>query len=714
MRKIYIPLVFSLICLNLLPYIAFSQTVNSEEIKTVARKFYFERLQNTEKIPFNNIQLSEIHTKYDDGLPLYHICEMNKGGYVIVSASKRTTPVLAYSFDAPIFLDNSAPGFDAWMAFYGRQIKHAEQNSITPSDGIEDEWLRLTNSSLSDCKDISGQKSVLPLISSRWNQSNFYNGMCPQDPDGPGGRAYAGCVATAMGQLLYYHRWPITGTGSYAYNHPVYGTIQTDFANTTFDWDDMPNQISRPNHAIAELLFSLGVSVDMNYGPNGSGMWNHSAARSMRNYFKYCPETEYIFRDSTTLAWDSIIIANLDAHKPLYYAGWTVDPADSSGHAFVCDGYQGFDYFHFDWGWGGSFNGYFYLNNLSPGGADFNFRQELIKDIYPDTINETYPLYCASPKVLTDIVGSIEDGSGILDYQNNASCAWLIEPELNVTNIKLLFNKLDTEQNKDLIRIYNGNSTASPLVGTYSGSTIPNEITINGKKAYVTFTSDDSITSGGFCINYTASVPVYCTAMQTLTAPNGTFGDGSNQYPYNYLTNCRWRITPPGAENITITFTNFNVDSLNDVVEIWDMSSSPATVIDTYTGSIMPAAKTYSSANLMVWFKTNTFEPKSGWELQYQASLTDIQNTDDMQVLFNIYPNPSNEKVYVDFSALQTGLYTVEVITLSGSTVFAYSTSVSATGQDVQTLDLPQLPSGLYIVKLSTPLKSFYKKLILY
>jgi hypothetical protein len=113
---------------------------------------------------------------------------------------------------------------------------------------------------------------------------------------------------------------------------------------------------------------------------------------------------------------------------PLYYAGWSVP--NINGHAFVCDGYQNGDYFHFNFGWSGSDNGYYYLDNLTPGGNNFNLAQELIINIYPDTVNYTYPPYCSGSTSLTYKQGSFTDGSGpARDYLQGTDCSWLINPQ---------------------------------------------------------------------------------------------------------------------------------------------------------------------------------------------------------------------------------------------------------------------------------------------
>jgi hypothetical protein len=54
----------------------------------------------------------------------------------------------------------------------------------------------------------------------------------------------------------------------------------------------------------------------------------------------------------------------------------------TGGHSFVCDGYQG-DYFHFNWGWGGACDGYYYLHDLTPGLRNFNDDQMAVFSIRP-------------------------------------------------------------------------------------------------------------------------------------------------------------------------------------------------------------------------------------------------------------------------------------------------------------------------------------------
>ncbi len=332
------------------------------------------------------------------------------------------------------------------------------------------------------------------MLNTTWDQGNYYNAMCPADAGGPGGHCYAGCVATAVGQLMFYHRWPNQGTGEYSYTHPVYGEQYANFGETTYNWNGMETYLNRPNNHIALLLNHLGVSFDMDYGPDGSGMWNHSAANSMRNFFKYGPQTQYIFRDTTTMNWDSILIANLDARKPLYYAGWE-GVGSLNGHAFVCDGYAPDNFYHFNWGWSSSYDGYFLLSALTPGGNNFNFAQEVIKDIYPDTLQYNYPEFCTGPDTIESISGTFSDGSNMVDYPGNSDCFWLVQPNEpdfdSITSINLDFPYFDLSEN-DRVRVYQGADTTATMIADITGNLPPSTISIPANTFLVRFTSDEN------------------------------------------------------------------------------------------------------------------------------------------------------------------------------------------------------------------------------
>ncbi len=241
--------------------------------------------------------------------------------------------------------------------------------------------------------------------------------MCPEDPEGPGGHAYAGCVATAMSQIMYYWRYPETGQGSHGY-YSDYGWLEANFSETEYDWEAMQNVSDAKNPwAIGLLQYHAGVSVDMGYGPNGSGAWGSDARNSLVNYFRY-PDAHYMSRDDyNTTEWKEMIIEELDSNRPIAYYGYS----ESAGHAFVCDGYQD-DFYHFNFGWGGASNGYYALNDIN----GFHYWQQMITQIFPSDTD--YPNYNEGDFILNEISGSITDGSGpVYDHKSNTSASWLID-----------------------------------------------------------------------------------------------------------------------------------------------------------------------------------------------------------------------------------------------------------------------------------------------
>ncbi|QKX03629.1 T9SS type A sorting domain-containing protein [Aquimarina sp. TRL1] len=111
---------------------------------------------------------------------------------------------------------------------------------------------------------------------------------------------------------------------------------------------------------------------------------------------------------------------------------------------------------------------------------------------------------CNGGAVLTAINGAFTDGSGNQDYPTNRNCSWLIRPE-NGGTVTLRFDAFNTEANYDFVTIYDGENTAAPQLGRFSGRTIPAAITSTGNAMYVQFTSDEIITASGWSARYEAN-----------------------------------------------------------------------------------------------------------------------------------------------------------------------------------------------------------------
>jgi hypothetical protein len=702
------------IVLMAVPFWVLSGNISKEQASKVAHNFYFERANLSKPVNYNEISISKVRS-FGKTNTVYYVCDVYPAGFVVVSASSKVIPVLAYSFDSNFSESTDLPeGFNTWMKHYENQIDYAVSNNILPSEDITVEWNRLLSDDFSADSDIRLLQSVAPLLVSKWNQDSPYNNWCPTDPAGPGGRCYAGCVATAMGQLLNYYRFPQQGQGSYSYTHPEYGTISANFGATTYQWEGMVSSTTKPNDPIGELLFHQGVSVDMDYGPDGSGMWNHKAAYSLKTHFRYGPETQYYFRDSISIDWDSLLITNLDQRKPLYYAGWA-GVQSPSGHAFVCDGYQPGNYYHFNWGWGGSQDGYFYTGNLTPGGNNFNFAQEVIP-MFPDTLQNMYPLNCQGLTTITYLRGSVEDGSGWFNYQDNATCSWLISPQDpeydSIKSIKITFLKFDTEAVGDTLFIYDGPDETFPLIGAYSGNLIPGVIVSEGNQVFLKFHTNASTSHAGWLFDYESIFPVYCSGTTTFNDPSGSIEDGSGEKKYSNNSVCRWKILPENGLPVTFFFTTFELVDTTDFVKIYDLQTQE--LLGNFTGSQLPPPVTANSGKMMILFMTNSSGNSQGWSGEYISSAVGSDEMPQSKIETHVYPNPAKGVICIEkfSSSVNEQDLTIRVFSTVGQLVLTNNVKLLP-GLNKITLNIEALSPSAYIMFLGDGKQKEVKKIII-
>lgn len=462
-----------------------SQSIKDVQVSAAAEKFF-----HAKDIRF----IAELRPEYQEEFPdLIFIQNRIGRGFLVATREETFYPVIAYSDEANI--DIMPPGVRWYFRWVQDEISEARNKKIT-SIQFRDTWATFLDEGKLP---VQTNLAVAPLLTTRWNQDCYYNELCPEHVDGPCGHCYAGCVATAMAQVMKFHSYPEQGQGSHMYGTNLYPDLSANFGATTYLWDSMPAQLTASNLPVATLLYHCGVSVNMDYGPDGSGSSLSLATEALVTYFKYASYTSYIDRDGIDDGtWAEIMKNELLARRPLVYAGC----GNGGCHAFVVDGIDASGKFHVNWGWGGAYDGYYSLSNFKPGGVDFNSNQRMITGLEPA---ETDMVYCSALQVYTNLTDTIEDGSGAERYGNNTSCSWLIQPP-GAGLIYIYFTKLATEKDADEIRIYQGANTNAPLVATISGYELPSQpILVWGNAAYVTFTSDDILRSDGFSFYYTTS-----------------------------------------------------------------------------------------------------------------------------------------------------------------------------------------------------------------
>lgn len=638
----------------------FAEVIPVDLAKKVAKNIYFERANLINTKNFDGINLTLVATEQSEQTPAYYIFNVgNKEGFIIVSADNSVKPILGYGFKGTFKLDNIPPGLQLLLDEYKAEINDAQVNKRATSSEVKQLWEHYIFGTENNLKG-GGLKSVTPLVLAEWNQDNFYNTSCPEDAQGPDGHVYVGCVAVAMCQIMKYWNYPETGTGSktsYSYLNGGYGNFIVNFANQTYYWKNMPISESMYNTDLEDLLFQAGVAVNMHWGADGSASSTQALESALQNYFKYSSNLYYVQRSSySDTQWLNLMKGEIDNKRPVAYAGQGPD----GGHLWNCDGYQS-DQLHMNWGWGGAYNGYYTIDNLAPGGTTFDSGFEGVVNIYPSS---NYPEGC-SAETISGREGSFNDGSGNTNYLNNLSCTYLLHPACG-SYIDLSFDRFNVEAN-DVINIYDGNTTAAPLLATYSGSNPPTStITSSDDYMLVEFVTDNSGNQEGWYASYESG---YCKLSKTLTAPSGTFEDGSGTCDYENGAYCRWFIEPDnGSTSINIDITQWDIPSSEtyDYIQIY-AGTTTTNLVAKYTGADNPTSVVVPEGSSLVRFVTSSTIVGGGWSLNYSGVVGDavLASVSDVK----IFPNPCVNDATIALTLKSSDNIIIKVINLLGETV---------------------------------------------
>lgn len=292
------------------------------------------------------------------------------GQTVIAPADDAFAPVLGY-LDRPVTdWSQLPPAFKYWLDEYTRQIDW--QRSSRP-----DQYWQAAAST-------GRERAIPPLVTAQWGQGAPFNAYAPVIGST---RAWAGCVATAMAQVLYYHKYPTHGSGSFSYTRDG-SSGSFDYENTTFDWASMRDTYApgtytqQEGDAAAVLTYACATGVQMGYTAYGSGAQVFRAPLFMLTHLGYDRAVRWVGRKYySTNEWAQMIYNDLAEGLPVMYGGLSA----GGGHEFVCDGYNLGDYFHINWGWDGMCDGYFRLQALTPdrqgaGGSSTNDGFNIIQD----------------------------------------------------------------------------------------------------------------------------------------------------------------------------------------------------------------------------------------------------------------------------------------------------------------------------------------------
>ena len=376
------------------------KTVSESDARATGYNFIVGKARNQVLVSDQSLQLSYT-VKNAAGMADFYVFNL-PSGFVIVSADDVVQPILAFSNETRFEQTKLSAGVKYLIDGYKVQIEALRNKNLEASPDVARKWGQLNGTVSAHSSERTTSVVVAPLLGSLiWDQSPYYNDSCPNDPTG-GGRSVTGCVATATSQVMKFWGWPAQGVGSHSYTTATRGfTCSANFGATTYNWASMPNSISSHNTAIAQLIYHVGVAVDMDYTASESGAYTISAATgtppycaqyALTQFFKYDPTIQGLSRsDYTDAVWLGKLATEIGAGRPVIYAG----QGSAGGHCWVLDGYDdtlSTNYFHCNWGWSGSGpNGYYSIDNMNPpalgtggGGGGFNSDQQAIVGIKPN------------------------------------------------------------------------------------------------------------------------------------------------------------------------------------------------------------------------------------------------------------------------------------------------------------------------------------------
>lgn len=428
----------------------------------------------------NNKNRLKIVEKYiQEKSPYYIFNDTSSNRFVIISGDERMKTILG-SCNNHLFNPDEVPcGLTYLLSHYAKQFELVDK--ISELDSTKN--IRFANAPTS---------TIEPLLTSKWDQESPYNDNCPFG-------CPSGCVATAMAQIMYYYKYPTTGSGQFSYTSRTNKYLRSyDYEHALFDWSNIQDiyslkelNNSKSREAVANVLEACGVSVAMDYSRNGSGAYDTSIPYALINFFNYNQNVSLYVRDFYQSAeWYERVYEELTNKRPILYCGSSITGGRDAGHAFIIDGYRPSDgKFHVNWGWGGDYDDYYELDALDPpNGYKFSTGQSMIVNFFPDNIGVHEDVFYAEDFVCTNKMDIDETMNFILtgleNYSNSSSYVVPNTYFSGIIGIGLFdydFNYIQslTEKETGKMKTYDGSKRISFSV------VVPSNIIREGEKYFI-------------------------------------------------------------------------------------------------------------------------------------------------------------------------------------------------------------------------------------
>lgn len=673
----------------------------------IGTKFLNAKRASVNKVSDSDLQWVTTYQTHN-GIAAFYVFNSSSDGFVIVAADDCAHPILGYSTKGLFDTNNVPVQLQEYLKNFVEQIEYGIEHHLTADSSIAHQWqLVQTTGRLIDNK---SNKEVFPLLTTTWNQGCLYNALCPEDPEGPCGHVWAGCTATAIAQIMRYWGYPIQGHGSHSYTPSGYPEQTVNFGATFYDWANMPNFLDESSdstqiNAVATLLWHCGVSTDMIYGVEGSG--GAFPEFGIINYFGYSNDLFWAFRDDyDDFTWLTMVKTCLDMDRPVWYAGSN----DSSAHAFVCDGYDDDDLFHFNFGWGGWCDGYYPLDVCN----GYSYVNYAYFNIHPAcTIGTEFNIQAsASPNE-----GGMVSGTGT--YDCNAECilsaiptdgyrfvSWTENDSVVSRNASYMF--LATED-RNLVAVFEDLSNGIHIgEGTSAHWNLPiyscNEYSLTEQ----IYTSSDI---GAFCGNIT-SIAFFNNTLLDETRNLSVYLINTNINCFDYPP--EWIIPSENDQYFSgnVTFKGGDWTTIYfDKPFYYDATSNLAVMVDDNTG--ISAEQIYFLAyntdlctiySIKAWETGINFDPfaPEDYETHHDYARNKVilgvngnDNTETITIIpLTIYPNPAKNELCIE----GTDIWQVDVFNTMGQLI----ETIESYGAETLHLDVESYRPSVYILKIQS------------
>ena len=304
--------------------------------------------------------------------PYYVFNAEGNNGFVVIAGNDLMPEVLGYAERGSLDLEK-APDNVRWLFDYYARVAQSLKN--VSADGAAVKHMAARR------KTAAARPELKALMNTEWNQDGIYQQHCPEIA---GENALTGCVATAMAQVVNFFQWPLNSvreTVGYLSNKDNITKPQIELPTLParkFNWFNLSDDDK------AWLMRYCGQSVLMNYNTDESSAYASSIPGALISVFNYSKAVDLVNRNEfTDEEWEAALYNEIELGRPVIYSGYK----NKTGHTFVLHGYKD-GMFIINWGWGGDFDGFFALTNLTPGSSDFTEDQNAVVGIQPASNND--------------------------------------------------------------------------------------------------------------------------------------------------------------------------------------------------------------------------------------------------------------------------------------------------------------------------------------